>query len=53
MINQDTQILNQWREFNKVAKKQNISPELKRVIERADNIRISFINKERENNEKL
>jgi len=53
MINQDTQILNQWREFNKVAKKQNISPELKRVIERADNIRISFINKERGNNEKL
>jgi len=49
----DKQILNQWREFNKAAKKRNISPELKRAIERADNIRISFINKERGNNEKL
>ena len=49
----DKQILNQWREFNKAIKKQNISPELKLAIERADNIRINFINKERGNNEKL
>ena len=39
MINQDKQILNDWREFNKSAKQQNISPELRRAIERADNIR--------------
>ena len=42
MINQDKQILNEWREFNKLAKKQNISPELKRAIERADNIRLKI-----------
>ncbi len=46
-------VLAHWREFNKAAKKRNISPELKRAIERADNIRISFMNKERGNNEKL
>jgi len=49
----DKRVLAHWREFNKAIKKQNISPELKLAIERADNIRISFINKERENNEKL
>ena len=49
----DKQILKDWREFNKAAKKRNISPELKLAIERADNIRINFINKERGNNEKL
>jgi len=38
----DKQILNEWREFNKAAKKQNISPELKRAIERADNIRLKI-----------
>jgi len=43
MINQDKQILKDWREFNKAAKQQNISPELKRAIERADNIRLNYI----------
>ena len=38
----DKQILNQWREFNKASKQQNISPELKRAIERADNIRLKI-----------
>ncbi len=38
----DKQILNEWREFNKAVKKQNISPELKRAIERADNIRLKI-----------
>jgi len=38
----DKQILNDWREFNKSAKKQNISPELRRAIERADNIRLKI-----------
>ena len=38
----DKQILNQWREFNKSAKKQNISPELKAAIEKADNIRLKI-----------
>ena len=38
----DKQILNEWREFNKSAKQQNISPELKRAIERADNIRLKI-----------
>ena len=42
MINQDKQILNDWREFNKAAKKQNISPELRQAIERADNIRLKI-----------
>jgi len=42
MINQDKQTLKDWREFNKSAKKQNISPELKRAIERADNIRLKM-----------
>jgi hypothetical protein len=42
MINQDKQILKDWREFNKAVKKQNISPELKRAIERADNIRLKI-----------
>ena len=37
----DKQILKDWREFNKVAKQKNISPELKRAIERADNIRLN------------
>jgi len=36
-------VLAQWREFNKAIKKRNISPELKRAIERADNIRINYI----------
>ena len=39
----DKQILKDWREFNKSAKQQNISPELKRAIERADNIRLNCI----------
>ena len=39
----DKQILKDWREFNKSAKKKNISPELKRAIERADNIRLNYI----------
>ena len=38
----DKQILNEWREFNKAAKRQNISPELRRAIERADNIRLKI-----------
>lgn len=38
----DKQILNEWREFNKAARRQNISPELKRAIERADNIRLKI-----------
>jgi len=38
----DKQILNEWREFNKSAKRQNISPELKRAIEKADNIRFKM-----------
>jgi len=38
----DKQILKDWREFNKAAKKQNISPQLKRAIERADNIRLKI-----------
>jgi hypothetical protein len=38
----DKQILNEWREFNKSAKQKNISPELKRAIERADNIRLKI-----------
>tara|TARA_R100001163_G_C5056654_1_gene193098 strand:+ start:1597 stop:1746 length:150 start_codon:yes stop_codon:yes gene_type:complete len=42
MINQDKQILNEWREFNKSAKKKSCSPELKRAIERADNIRLKI-----------
>ena len=46
MISQDKQILNDWREFNKSANKQNISPELKRAIERADNIRLKLIKRE-------
>jgi len=49
MINQDKQILKDWREFNKAAKKQNISPELKRAIERADNIRLKLIQREANN----
>ena len=47
-------VLAQWRVFCRETNKiQNISPELKLAIERADNIRINFINKERGNNEKL
>jgi hypothetical protein len=42
MINQDKQILNEWREFNKSAKQQNISPELKAAIEKSDNIRLKI-----------
>ena len=42
MINQDKKILNEWREFNKSAKQQNISPELKVAIEKADNIRLKI-----------
>jgi len=42
MINQDKQTLKDWREFNKSAKQKNISPELKRAIERADNIRLKI-----------
>ena len=38
----DKQILKDWREFNKAAKKQNISPELKAAIEKADNIRLKI-----------
>tara|TARA_R110000850_G_scaffold29119_6_gene80652 strand:- start:383 stop:526 length:144 start_codon:yes stop_codon:yes gene_type:complete len=39
----DKQVLAHWREFNKAVKKQNISPELKLAIERADNIRLNYI----------
>lgn len=42
----DKQILKDWREFNKAAKKKNISPELRRAIERADNIRLKLIQRE-------
>lgn len=42
MINQDKQILKDWREFNKSVKQQNISPDLRRAIERADNIRLKI-----------
>lgn len=42
----DKQILKDWREFNKAAKKQNISPDLRRAIERADNIRLKLIQRE-------
>jgi len=38
----DKQILNEWREFNKVAKKKNCSPELKLAIEKSDNIRLKL-----------
>ena len=49
MINQDKQILNDWREFNKAAKQKNISPDLRRAIERADNIRLKLIQREANN----
>ena len=38
----DKQILKDWREFNKAAKQKNISPDLRRAIERADNIRLKI-----------
>ena len=40
MINQDKQILNDWREFNKSAMLECISPELKSAIQKSDNIRL-------------
>ncbi len=42
ILNQDKQILDDWREFNKAARRQNISPELKAAIEKADNIRFKM-----------
>ena len=38
----DKRILKYWREFNKAAMLEYISPELKRAIERADNIRFKI-----------
>jgi|21_taG_2_1085346.scaffolds.fasta_scaffold08536_7 hypothetical protein len=50
----DKRVLAHWRVFCRETNKiKNISPELKNALTRADNIRISFINKERGNNEKL
>ncbi len=50
----DKRVLAHWRVFCRETNKiKNISPELRKALIRADNIRISFINKERENNEKL
>ena len=45
-IRVDKQILKDWREFNKAAKKKSCSPELKAAIEKADNIRLKLIKRE-------